>query len=132
MLHIRDVDQEREIWRDGVETRMYVSSTTGARQLTVFEQWCAPGHGAPLHVHAVEEALRVLVGEAEFTIQDERSTVRAGESVIVPAGVPHGFVNSGSETLHTQAILAAPIFEVHYLESGNDSRRWNAAVTDND
>ena len=113
-----------EVWRDGVETRMYASSRTGTSQLTIFEQWCAPGHGAPLHVHAVEEVLRVLSGEAEFTVSGERQIVRAGESIIVPAGQPHGFTNTSQDTLHTQATLAAPIFEVHYVETQQDSRRW--------
>ena len=127
MLHVRDVDRNLEIWRDGVETRMFVSATTGARQLTIFEQWCTPGHGAPDHVHAVEEVLRVLAGEAEIWVAGERTIVRAGESVIIPAGIAHGFVNSGADTLHTLAILAAPIFEVRYTETNRDNRRWGPA-----
>ncbi|HEX2281673.1 MAG TPA: cupin domain-containing protein [Thermomicrobiales bacterium] len=132
MLHIRDSDQKLEAWRDGVETRMYVSSVTGARQLTVFEQWCAPGRGAPLHIHAVEEVLRVLEGQAHITVDREDAVVEAGESVIIPAGVPHSFVNKADMPLHTLAILAAPIFEVSYLESGRDNRRWGPALHSGD
>lgn len=124
MLFIRDNDREQEVWRDGVITRMFVSAATGASQLTVFEQWCAPGHGAPDHIHAVEEVLRVLAGVTSIWVDGERQTVVAGESVIIPAGVCHGFENTGSDTLHTLAILAAPIFEVRYTESGRDDRRW--------
>jgi mannose-6-phosphate isomerase-like protein (cupin superfamily) len=125
MQHIRDIDQQREVWREGVTTRMFVSSATGSSQLTVFEQWCDPERGAPLHVHAVEEVLRVLSGSAEITVGESSGLVLAGESVIVPAGVAHGFVNATGETLHTIAILAAPIFEVHYIDSERNDRRWS-------
>lgn len=124
MKYVRDRDQEIEHWRDGVRTRMSVSRVTGSSQLTVFEQWCDPGHGAPLHVHSVEEVLRVISGTAEIEVTDERQVVTPGESVIVPAGVTHGFVNTSDQELHTMAILAAPIFEVHYISSGRDQRRW--------
>jgi quercetin dioxygenase-like cupin family protein len=76
----------REQWRPGVETRMLVSARNGASQLCIFEQWVAPGNGAPTHSHPVEEALTVLQGEAEMWLDHERAVVRAGQSMIVPAG----------------------------------------------
>jgi mannose-6-phosphate isomerase-like protein (cupin superfamily) len=126
MRHIRDQDQELEHWRDGVRTRMTVSAQTGARQLTIFEQWCDPGYGAPTHTHVVEEVLRVLDGQADIWVVGERRQVMPGESVIIPAGVEHGFVNSGAGVLQTLAILAEPIFEARYVDSGLDVRRWTA------
>ena len=54
--------QPREEWRAGVTTRMRVSAANGATQLCMFEQWCEPGHGAPTHLHAVEEVLCVRRG----------------------------------------------------------------------
>ena len=104
---MRIVDHERqasEQWRPGVMTRMHVSAATGSVQLCVFQQWCDPGKGAPTHLHAVEEVLTVLEGEAEIWIEDERATLTAGQSMIVPAGRKHGFRNTGGGTLHVQAI----------------------------
>lgn len=124
MLVVRDVEREREVWRDGVEALMLASSAVGAAQLTVFEQWCAPEHGAPLHLHAVEEVLRVLAGRALVRVGDEEQELGAGETVLVPAGITHGFTNVTDETLHVLAILAAPIFEARYVEGERDSRRW--------
>jgi len=122
--HIRDAEREIEEWRPGVRTLMYISAATGAGQLTVFEQWCDPGHGAPEHVHAVEEVLRVLSGRARIWVGSEAADVGPGESVIIPAGAPHGFINTGGDRLHTQAILAAPIFEAEYIDPPRTSRRW--------
>ena len=116
--------QSREEWRAGVMTRMRVSAVTGAVQLCVFEQWCEPGCGAPTHLHAVEEVLTVLEGQAEFWIENEHETVTAGQSVIVPAGRRHGFRNIGATTLHVQATLAAPIFEASFDDRNEVARRW--------
>ena len=119
--------QPREDWRGGVTTRMRVSAAVGARQLCVFEQWCAPGAGAPTHSHAVEEALTVLEGQARVWVGAKSIDARAGQSVIVPAGADHGFVNTGDTTLHMLATLAAPIFEAAYDDSRETPRRWRLA-----
>ncbi len=124
---MRIVNHERqpsEEWRPGVVTRMYVSAVTGSVQLCVFQQWCTPGKGAPTHLHAVEEVLTVLEGQAEFWVENERSTLTAGQSVIVPAGRKHGFRNIGEETLRMQAILAAPTFEASFDDHNEVWRRW--------
>ncbi len=99
-------DMPLEHWRPGVETRMLVSARNGAVQLCVFEQWVAPGNGAPTHCHPVEEVLTVREGEAEMWIDQERLVVTSGQSLIVPAGRKHGFRNSGKATLHLHAVLA--------------------------
>jgi quercetin dioxygenase-like cupin family protein len=116
-----------EHWRPGVETRMRVSARNGAAQLCIFEQWVAPGNGAPTHSHPVEEVLTVCEGEAEMWIDEERLTVTAGQSLIVPAGRKHGFRNSGNVTLHLHAVLAAPIFEATPEGATETVRRWQAA-----
>ncbi len=117
-------DHAREEWRAGVLTRMRVSALTGAAQLCVFEQWCDPGCGAPTHLHAVEEVLTVLAGQAEIWVDDQHAAVAAGQSVLVPAGRRHGFRNSGTDVLHILATLAAPIFEASFDDLGEIVRRW--------
>ena len=116
-----------EHWREGVATRMLVSAENGATQLCVFEQWIAPDAGAPTHVHPVEEVLTVVAGEAEIWIEDQRMTVKAGQSARVPAGKRHGFRNSGAAGLHIHAILAAPIFEALPEGATEMTRRWGRA-----
>ena len=116
--------QRREEWRSGVLTRMRTSAANGAGQLCIFEQWCETGHGAPTHLHAVEEVLRVLDGKADVWIGDEHATVTSGQLVIVPAGRRHGFSNTGSTVLHIESTLAAPVFEAAYDDKREASRRW--------
>jgi mannose-6-phosphate isomerase-like protein (cupin superfamily) len=116
-----------EYWRPGVETRMLISARNGATQLCMFEQWVASGNGAPTHCHPVEEVLTVCEGEAEMWLEGERAIVRAGQSLIVPAGRLHGFRNSGSVTLHIRAVLASPVFEASPEGASEPIRRWVAA-----
>ncbi len=121
------IDHERqplEEWRAGVMTRMRVSALNGAGQLCLFEQFCEPGKGAPTHQHTVEEVLTVLNGQAEIWVNDERTTLTMGQSIIVPAGHRHGFQNAGEKTLHVLAILAAPIFEASFADQTEIQRRW--------
>ncbi|MHB2166551.1 cupin domain-containing protein [Alsobacter sp. R-9] len=125
MPFIDHAAQPIETWREGVETRMVVSAVTGSAQLTVFEQFCAPGCGAPVHRHAVEEVLTVLEGEAEIRVGDAVRRVGAGHSALIPAGQRHGFTNVGTGTLRVQAILAAPIFEAQYEDGRETPRRWS-------
>jgi quercetin dioxygenase-like cupin family protein len=124
MRIIEHASQSREEWRPGVMTRMQISAVTGSAQLCVFQQWCDPGKGAPTHLHAVEEILTVLAGEAEIWLEDEHARLAAGQSILVPAGRKHGFRNSGSATLHVQATLAAPTFEASFEDAREISRRW--------
>ena len=124
MKVIAPQDVPLEAWRPGVETRMLVSAVNGATQLCIFEQWVAPGVGAPTHAHPVEEVLTVLEGEAEMWIDEQRVVVPAGQSLIVPARRQHGFRNSGTATLHIHAVLASPMFEATPEGAAEPVRRW--------
>jgi mannose-6-phosphate isomerase-like protein (cupin superfamily) len=53
-----------------------------------------PLGGPPPHSHDFEEMFHVLEGEIEVTFRGEKSTVRAGETVNIPANAPHSFANA--------------------------------------
>jgi mannose-6-phosphate isomerase-like protein (cupin superfamily) len=58
------------------------------------------GEGPPEHVHfgQVEEGF-VVSGVLTASVNGERVTVRAGESTVLPADVPHRWWNEGDEPL---------------------------------
>lgn len=116
--------EPKDAWRPGVLTRMVASAANGARQLCVFEQWCDPGLGAPTHLHAVEEILTVLEGDARIIVGEVAHVARAGHSVVIPAGIKHSFSNTGTSVLHVRAILASPVFEAAYDDARETPRRW--------
>lgn len=124
-MDILDHDtQPQEKWRDGVMTRMRVSALVQSRQICIFEQYCEPGLGAPMHLHAVEEVLEVMAGTAEIQLRDSRIVLTANQSVVIPAGARHGFRNIGTGTLHVRATMAAAIFEAAYDDRSESSRRY--------
>ncbi|MFT5507721.1 MAG: mannose-6-phosphate isomerase-like protein (cupin superfamily) [Hyphomicrobiaceae bacterium] len=124
MQIINHARQEKEDWREGVTTVMLVSAMNSASQLCIFDQYCAPGLGAPTHLHAVEEVLSVIEGKAEIWLGDARKQIETGESLIIPAGYWHGFTNLLQTTLHVRATLAAPVFEASYDDRAELSRRF--------
>jgi mannose-6-phosphate isomerase-like protein (cupin superfamily) len=77
-----------------------------------------------MHLHAVEEVLSVIEGEADVWLDNEQQRVTTGQSVIIPAGHRHGFTNVAETTLHVRATLAAPILEASYDDRAELSRRF--------
>jgi mannose-6-phosphate isomerase-like protein (cupin superfamily) len=65
-----------------------------------------PGGGPGLHVHDTEEAHVLLQGNAQYQIGDKTLTVQAPYIAKVPAGVPHTFINVGTEPFNLVAVFA--------------------------
>jgi mannose-6-phosphate isomerase-like protein (cupin superfamily) len=74
-----------------------------------------PGKVVRLHTHPYEEILVIQAGRGSFTVGDETVEAGAGEVVIVPAGVPHGFANTGDEPLRQLDIHVSPSFSTEWL-----------------
>ena len=125
MQVIDHANQDAELWRPGVKTFMRISALTKSHQLCIFEQFCDFGLGAPIHIHSVEEVLEVMEGEAEIYLGGESQMVTANQSVVIPAGIRHGFKNVGSGILRVRATIAAAIFEAGYDDGREASRRYN-------
>jgi mannose-6-phosphate isomerase-like protein (cupin superfamily) len=57
-----------------------------------------PGDGPRLHRHTYEEMF-VVEGNVTFIADGETIPAKAGNVVVVPAGVPHAFINAGPGVL---------------------------------
>jgi mannose-6-phosphate isomerase-like protein (cupin superfamily) len=75
-----------------------------------------PGGGPKLHRHPYEEIFLVQEGSATFTAGDETIEVKGGQVVVVPAGVAHKFVNTGSGRLRQVDVHASERFVTEWLE----------------
>jgi quercetin dioxygenase-like cupin family protein len=76
-----------------------------------------PGRGPRLHTHPYDEVLIVIEGRARLLGEEEEREAVAGDVVIVPAGVPHGFVNSGAGPLRQVDIHVSPGFATEWLDT---------------
>jgi mannose-6-phosphate isomerase-like protein (cupin superfamily) len=57
----------------------------------------SPGGVITEHVHPTQEERFIITsGEAHFTLDGQQRVVRAGETLVVPAGVPHSEGNTGT------------------------------------
>jgi mannose-6-phosphate isomerase-like protein (cupin superfamily) len=78
-----------------------------------------PGRGPALHTHPYDEILVMQEGEATCVVGDETGVLHAGDIVVVPAGTPHSFVNTGTGPLRQMDIHVSPTFVQHNVEVPN-------------
>jgi len=76
----------------------------------------APGRGPSLHKHDYAEIMIVQEGTATFTDGHTETEVGPGHVVIIPAGEPHGFKNTGDVRLKQIDIHVADRFGTEWLE----------------
>lgn len=67
----------------------------GGANVSFFLSETPPERGPQLHTHPYEEVFVVQEGDLTFTVGDDTIEATGGQIVVVPAGVPHRFVNSG-------------------------------------
>ena len=75
-----------------------------------------PGGGPKLHRHPYEEVFVIHEGTVTFTAGDETIEAIRGQVVVVPAGVPHKFTNTGESRLRQVDIHASDRFVTEWLE----------------
>jgi quercetin dioxygenase-like cupin family protein len=110
--------QEIASWRPGNRTRLKLGAAVGLQRLAAAEQWFEPGAGAPTHTHGdVEETITVLAGTADFWCDDERTTLGAEMSIVLPPLSWHGFTNVGDDELHVLVIWSVASVPTEYLET---------------
>lgn len=56
-----------------------------------------PGEGVPLHVHPGVEMAYIVQGSIEFRIGDQVMIKHAGDSTLIPRGVPHAAKSIGPD-----------------------------------
>lgn len=100
-----------------IDIKLDGSRTNGAFML--LEVTTEPGGGAPLHTHSREdETLVQLEGEITVTVGEARRVVLPGDVVFFPRGIPHSFVNSGSEPSRGIGIVTPAGAESFFRELG--------------
>ena len=92
-----DAHQTIELTSLGISTRVLLPAAATGGDLVLFEETTAPGAGPPLHIHNQQaEFFRVIEGDYEFMIGEQRFLAGPGDTAFVPAGLPHAFWNRGT------------------------------------
>ena len=66
------------------------------------------GEGPTLHVHPYDEVFTIIEGRARFTVGDKTIDAEAGDVVLGPANIPHGYQNLGPGRLDSLDIHLSP------------------------
>jgi len=93
---IRHSEREKKEPYPGVIRQAIVDRDSGGGALHTTYITIAPGSSVRLHHHKVEESMMVLEGEGLAVLGDEQMPIKAHETLLAPAGVKHGFINTGS------------------------------------
>ena len=72
-----------------------------------FSTW-QPGADTRQLVHEVDELCYIVEGEGKLSVGDERLPYRAGQGVLIPAGVPHGVVNDSDAPMSMVYVFSHP------------------------
>ena len=75
-----------------------------------------PGGTIRLHKHPYEEIFIIQEGAATFTVGSVTLEARAGQVILVPAGVPHKFENLSDKQLKQIDIHVNKQFVTYWLE----------------
>lgn len=114
-----DTDQSlKHIGLVGDTYTITVPGEATAGRFCVIDMYIPPGGGPPPHRHDFEETFILLKGEMEATFRGQKTTVRAGETVHIPANAPHRFANVSSEAVRLLCICSPAGQEKFFLEVG--------------
>ena len=100
----RDESTNEEL-APGVGRWRLLDSELGSEALTVADLTLDADSKVPTHIHPTEEAMVILDGELDAVLGDEVVTVKAGQTVLAPPGVRHGFVNRSGGSARLMAIF---------------------------
>ena len=100
----------------GTAARSKYSFPTPPGRVQAFEQVTPPGWGPPRHIHSREdEIFYILDGSYELHVGDERRTVSAGASAILPRNIPHAFRNVASTPSRLVFVVTPGGLEEYFL-----------------
>src|SRR5919112_297808 len=89
-----------------------------AGRYTLIDMHVPPGGGPPPHRHDFEEMFAILEGEIEATFRGEKSVVRAGETVNIPANAPHSFTNASDRSTRLLCMCLPSGQEEFFMAAG--------------
>ena len=120
-LIVAQPDRNKELLHIGLVGDTYTLLLTGkdtAGRFCVIDMHIPPRGGPGPHRHDFEETFILLEGEIEATFRGEKTIVRAGDTVNVPANAPHQFHNASSKPVRLLCVCSPSGQEDFFLAVG--------------
>ena len=116
----QDGEHQQLEWLEGSVLQVLFDGAATQGQLAMFRGRYSKGAASPVHAHANEdEMFVVLAGEGVFWVGDERHVVGAGGSIFLPRNVPHAY-RLTSERVDMLTICTPAGAEGFFREAGRD------------
>src|ERR1700723_2415406 len=120
-LTVARPNHDKSLPHIGLVGDTYTILVTGedtAGRYTLIDMHVPPGGGPPPHRHDFEETFILLDGELQATFRAEKRTVRAGETIHIPANAPHQFHNASSKPVRMFCMCSPAGQEEFFKELG--------------
>ncbi len=120
-MTVSNADTERALPHVGLVGDTYTITISGketAGRFCVVDMHVPPGGGPSPHRHDFEETFLLLEGELEATFRGKKSTVRAGDTVNIPANAPHQFHNVSAAPVRMLCICSPAGQDEFFQEVG--------------
>ena len=83
-----------------------------------FKSLIPPAPAEPMHIHPNQvSGATVTAGELVFEVDGEEKRVGPGESIEIPAGVPHRFRNEGDEDVVSEQVFRPALDIASFFET---------------
>ena len=101
---------------NGIESYEFVDGVrihaVGGEQVLLCRVTYAPGKQVPWHAHEhTEQVMYILDGEVDMTVEEETTTLRAGDVAVVNRGLHHKLYSEGGVTF-MEALAPVPLDHV--------------------
>lgn len=113
---MRREDLDQRPMGPGVPARLFHGREHGLADISLMFGELQPGTGPGLQRHTYEEAPIIHEGCGVLTIGETTVEAGPGDIILVPAGVPHRFVNTGDGPMRQTAVHAAETVAIEWLE----------------
>lgn len=97
---------------------LLLSGKDTAGRFCLIDMHIPPGGGPPPHRHDFEETFILLEGSLDATFRGEKTTVRAGQMIHIPANAPHQFHNESEQDVRLLCICSPAGQEDFFKEVG--------------
>ncbi len=114
-------DTDQNLPHIGLVGDTYTITLSGdqtAGRFCLIDMHIPPGGGPGPHRHDFEETFILLQGEMVATFRGEQSTVKAGETLHIPANAPHQFHNASQAPVRLLCICSPSGQEKFFQEIG--------------
>jgi quercetin dioxygenase-like cupin family protein len=95
-----------------------VSGAQTAGRYCLVDMLVPDGSGPPPHRHDFEEMFTLLEGELEFIFRGNKTTLKAGETINIPANAPHVFKNKSGKTVRMLCMCTPAGQDEFFMEVG--------------